>query len=434
LGVQIPLPWQHIPDEFFQTSLVASSSAFSTLIRQVISGEISDEDRERFDEMILDESREEEFRAVLAERFEYQKNKNLTIQDYSDEKSVIADASQNDESAWDPMVRAIVNGAAVRKMPIRRLSWNIAAAASIVVLLGLTIYFYLNFYSKPVSVVKTPKEIVFNKNDVPPGSNKATLTLGNGSTITLDSAHIGELAQQGNVDIVKTQTGKLAYTESSEKPTSVSYNTLSTPRGGQHQLILSDGTKVWLNAASSITYPTAFTGKERKVIITGEAYFEVIHNTAQPFKVEVDGSEIEDIGTHFNINAYEDEPSIKTTLIEGAVRVKTAFKNALLKPGQQAVIADNAKQQIKIVQDVNTENVIAWKEGKFRYESENIESIMRQVARWYDVEIVYRGKVNETFTGGISRQANVSELLKILEYSNKVKFEIEGKSIIVEPR
>jgi transmembrane sensor len=296
------------------------------------------------------------------------------------------------------------------------------AAASIIFLLGGAYFLFFN-KTKP-AIAQTQQERF--KNDVAPGGNKAILTLGNGKQIILDSAANGELAKQGNAKIIKTDSGKLAYNTTNEKPTEVLYNVLTTPKSGQHQLILSDGSKVWLNAASSIKYPTAFVGNEREVEITGEVYFEVEHNDKMPFKVKAGNQTIEDLGTHFDINAYTDEPEMKITLAEGSIKIASN----ILKQGQQAHVYQD---QIKILSDADVEEAIAWKNGYYKYNSTDIQSLMRQAARWYDVDVVYEGKIPEDkFTGKIPRSVNLTEWLKILEYS-EVKFKIDGKKLTVMP-
>jgi len=265
------------------------------------------------------------------------------------------------------------------------------------------------------------------KEDIAPGHNGAILHLSNGKTIALDSTADGVIAQQGDLKIVK-KDGKLTYIGKSDK---VVYNDIVTARGQQWELELPDGTKVWLNAASSIHYPLSFKGKERLVKITGEAYFEVVHNSAQPFKVQVGNMEIEDIGTAFNVNAYADEPSTKTTLVEGSVKVSTGNNSKLLTPGQQAITQENNSVQVK--KNVNVEEVISWKNGQMKFENEDLQTIMRQISRWYDVDITYQDNIpHKIFNGGISRKSNLSELLKILEFEG-VNFTQKGRNIIVNP-
>jgi len=265
------------------------------------------------------------------------------------------------------------------------------------------------------------------KEDIAPGHNGAILHLSNGKTIALDSTGDGVIAQQGGLKIVK-KDGKLSYIGKSDK---VVYNDIVTARGQQWELELPDGTKVWLNAASSIHYPLSFKGKERLVKITGEAYFEVVHNSAQPFKVQVGNVQIEDIGTTFNVNAYSDEPLTKTTLVDGSVKVSTGNNTKLLTPGQQAITQENNSIQIK--KNVNVEEVISWKNGQIRFENEDLQTIMRQISRWYNVDITYQDNIpNKIFNGGISRKSNLSELLKILEFEG-VHFTQKGRNIIVNP-
>ncbi|HEY0176147.1 MAG TPA: FecR domain-containing protein, partial [Pedobacter sp.] len=268
-----------------------------------------------------------------------------------------------------------------------------------------------------------------------PGGNKAVLTLADGSKISLTDAVNGALAEQAGITVNKTKDGQLIYTVSKIRPgtDSAAYNTIETPKGGQYQVILPDGTSVWLNAASSLRYPAFFTGNERKVQLEGEAYFEVAKNPAMPFRIVSKGQVAEVLGTHFNINSYQDEPGIKTTLLEGSVRVLNSRSHTavLLKPGQQSNTAIDGTTTLR---NVNPEQYVAWKSGKFIFADANIESIMRQVSRWYNVEIEYKGDISkEKFGGRASRFTNVSELLEILELTDQVHFDIHGRRIIVMP-
>jgi len=269
-----------------------------------------------------------------------------------------------------------------------------------------------------------------------PASSKAVITLANGKQIVLDSAGNGTLATQGNVQLVKLADGQIAYNEATTQHggEEVSYNTLSNPRGSRViSLTLSDGTKVWLNAASSLTYPTAFTGVERKVSITGEAYFEVTHHATQPFIVSKNNMEVRVLGTHFNVNAYDDEPGIKVTLLEG--RVKVSLRQArgagsvTIQPGQQAVSGNNG--QLTVNHTADMDQVMAWKNGNFYFNHTDLQTVMRQISRWYDVDVSYEGQLPEMYFGGdVSRDNSASEVLKILAESN-VHFRIEGRKIIV---
>jgi hypothetical protein len=243
-----------------------------------------------------------------------------------------------------------------------------------------------------------------SNNDVAPGSNKAMLTLGDGATIMLDSAHNGMLAEQGNSRINKLTDGRLAYQASTEKPTEILYNTLATPRGGQYQLLLPDGSQVWLNAASSITYPTAFAGNTREVSIRGEVYFEVAKNKQKPFIVRSDRDTITVLGTRFNVNSYADEPAGKTTLLEGSVRIS----NKVLQPGE--AYARGRVMKTDIQQDVS------WVNGAFNFNNMDLKSIFRQLSRWYDVEIVYPAVLpDKVIRGKMGRDLNLSEVLSIFQ-------------------
>ena len=306
---------------------------------------------------------------------------------------------------------------------------RIAVAASILGILVLSGFLLFN-RSGETSFVKGKVNNKRFKNDVSPGGNKAILTLADGSTIVLDEAQNGELAQQGNSKIIKLD-GKLSYDPVNKNPKEVVYNTISTPNGGQYQLELADGSLVWLNATSSIRFPTTFIGKERRIEITGEAYFEIAKNREMPFIVAVNGAEVQVLGTHFNINAYNDEDNVRTTLLEGSVKFVSGDNSNILKPGQQFQLAKNGA--FNVANDVNVDEVVAWKNGLFAFENATIEKVMRQFSRWYDVEIEYRGKTDDLFIAEMRRNIKLSDALKALELTGKVKFDIEGKKIIVMP-
>jgi transmembrane sensor len=307
--------------------------------------------------------------------------------------------------------------------------WRWVAAASIILALGFSSWFFFNNKGD-----KQQEIVELNvTNDIkPPEENRATITLTNGQTVYLDSAAIGSLAVQGSVKLVKLANGKIAYqTGSDEIIETPAYNTLTNPKGSRVvDMTLADGSRVWLNAGSSITYPVVFIENERTVTITGEAYFEVAPDKTKPFKVTKGQMQVEVLGTHFNVNAYDDEKNIKVTLLEGAVRLKTNEENQILKPGEQAQVSGN----ISILKNVDVEAVMAWKDGRFKFSSVDIETIMRQVARWYDIDIEYRGKVEGTLSGGLARNVNASQLFHVLELTDKVRFEIEGRKVIVTPK
>lgn len=330
---------------------------------------------------------------------------------------------------WQSVISKAENGKVVR-IRSRKL-WMVAASVLIVLAVGFS-YFYLNKNENN----KMPGSMAKNtmlKNDIAPGGNKAVLTLANGFTITLDSAQNGILSQQGNSQVIKLNDGKLIYQKDrNTNAVAVQYNTITTPRGGQYQLVLADGSKVWLNAASSIRFPTAFTGKERNVQITGEAYFEVAHNASMPFHVKVNNMDVAVLGTHFNINTYDDGGVMKTTLLEGSVRVSQGIKSVLITPGEQAQIADK-EDKIEIKRNVDLEEVVAWKNGKFVFSDANIKTVMDQLARWYNFNIEFTGEIKDKFHVEITRNTNVSNVFKILEGTGGVHFKIEENKVLVMP-
>lgn len=318
--------------------------------------------------------------------------------------------------------------------------WQLPAAAAILLILALVLF--ISYYKKLSNSnidANTASTIVHKVNDIAPGGNKALLTLADGTTIVLDSASNGTIGKQGNITIQKLSNGLLAYTINGKVVTendAMFYNTISTPRGGKYQLILEDGTKVWLNAASSIRFPVKFGGGQRKVDITGEAYFEVAKNKDLPFRVNAASSQVEVLGTHFNINAYDDESFVKTTLLEGAVKVSVHLsdqhpEDAFLKPGQQSSIDNYGK--IKIISNADTAEAVAWKNGRFQFTSADLKTILRQIARWYNVNVIYKGNADIHFTGQLSRTENVSKIFDQLALTGEVHFKIDGNNIIVTP-
>lgn len=343
-----------------------------------------------------------------------------------------------EKTDWDALLERVVS--VDKRSPKRSITFPLirwVAAAVILITVGIGSWFYISHQGsdRPGSPYA---------NDVPPGGNDAVLTLADGSKISLTDADEGELLQAGGVRIVKAVDGQLIYSIDPARlkaQDAITFNTITTPRGGQYQVNLPDGTKVWLNAASSLKFPTTFTKlKERKVELSGEAYFEVAKHKEQPFKVisaianSSRAQEIAVLGTHFNINAYDDEPETKTTLLEGSVNVSARrggkSESILLIPGQQAVLTNS---ELKM-QAADTEEAVAWKNGNFVFNNERIESIMRKIARWYNVEVVYQGKITDNdFIGTVPRFKNISEALTILELTNTVHFKVEGRRITVMP-
>lgn len=313
--------------------------------------------------------------------------------------------------------------------PFAYLKWSAAAILILGVAAGL--YFTAGYQKKQqlATALGSLKE-----NTVLPGSNKAVLTLADGSVVNLENVQKTKGINQGNTSLVNSKDGLLVYTanRSGDKEADKLYNKISIPRGGQYQLKLPDGTQVWLNSASTLRFPTRFSGNERNVELTGEAYFEVAKNKNMPFKVRVNQVEVKVLGTHFNIMAYDDEQSINTTLLEGSVNVSGNMQHTLIRPGQQARFKKTAGSLN--VEEVNLAEAVAWKNGNFLFADDDIETIMRKISRWYDVDVEYRGNLTDkNFAGSISRSENVSEVLKTLELTGTIHFKMEGRRIIVMP-
>jgi len=307
---------------------------------------------------------------------------------------------------------------------------KVLVAASVVLLLAIGAYWLMIDNNGNGTVVINQPE---TSHDVAPGKYKAKLTLSDGSVVILDSTRSKKIVQDGDAALT-IMDGKVVY-DASGNTNKVLYHTLSTSVGESFATVLSDGTKVWLNSESSITYPASFVGNARPVTMTGEAYFEVAKDVRRPFTVSVTGPdgkacEIGVVGTHFNVMAYADEPQILATLLEGAITVKKDNATKLLAPGQQALL--NATEAIKIVNDVNTDVVTAWKDQTFYFKSDDLKTILKHLGRWYGIEVEYREKVpNEKFSGMISRNKNLSEVLRMLEQSSDLQFDISGNKVIV---
>ncbi|MBB5436924.1 ferric-dicitrate binding protein FerR (iron transport regulator) [Pedobacter sp. AK017] len=324
-----------------------------------------------------------------------------------------------------------INGILAMQVPVqikpqKKQLWKwVGAAAAILVVLSTGIYLKIN--NAKVSEQVVSKE----QTDVDPGVNKAILTLATGKKILLEDAKNGVLTSEDNATIRKTGAGQVEYlVADNQATTAILLNTMTTPRGGQYHLILADGTKVWLNAASSITYPIRFAGKERKIEITGEAYLEVAHLADQPFHVVSRGQDVEVLGTHFNVNAYADEPVTKTTLLEGSVRITAEGHTKILKPGEQAILSSTGLK----MSSADIDETMAWHEGDFVFNSQTLEEIMRTVSRWYDVDVDYTHyKFNkQTFTGVVSRSRKLSAVINTIKKSMPtLKFDIHGKKVAI---
>ncbi|MDB5148009.1 MAG: hypothetical protein JWQ57_2029 [Mucilaginibacter sp.] len=309
----------------------------------------------------------------------------------------------------------------------KRSIWKLAMAAASVIIVASAVAILFRQASKPAK-----SNTIAQKNDIRPGRNKAVLTLANGQKITLTDSINGPIAVQSNIKIAKTAKGQIVY----ELPKGVAdtdlaprYNTIEAPTGGQWEVILPDRSRVWLNAKSSLTYPTYFAGNERKVQLKGEAYFEIAHNAKMPFKVSSREQTVEVLGTHFDIMAYDDDNIIKTTLLEGSVKISSNGQSRILVPGEQAQVSDAGT---KVTNEIDLEDVVAWKNGYFKF-NDSLENVMRKISRWYNIEIKYANNVDPSlrFGGKISRYKNLSSALKIMELTGNIHFKIEGRRVTV---
>ncbi|GGH64305.1 ferric-dicitrate binding protein FerR (iron transport regulator) [Filimonas zeae] len=310
--------------------------------------------------------------------------------------------------------------------PVKRLPqrWRWVAAASVLVL-ATGGYFWFKGNPTPA-----PQVAVAPAKDIAPGKEGAILTLADGSTVVLDSLQNGWGTTQQSANI-QLQNGQLKYEAQAGASAAIAYNTLSTPRGRQFSIALPDGSRVWLNAASSITFPTSFTGNERLVSVTGEAYLEVAGSAKSPFRVRInDKTTVEVLGTSFNINAYDDEPVIATTLLAGRVRVNTEARAALLKPGQQAQITPQSALTVK---QADVAAVTAWKDGHFIFSNTELKELMRQLERWYDIEVAYKPGVEQImFSGDMQRSLTLMQVIKGLDNMG-ARFKLDGRKLLVTP-
>jgi ferric-dicitrate binding protein FerR (iron transport regulator) len=384
------------------------------LLKQYAAQKMSGEEEQELFNVIDDAEHEEAIKLALMQMLQNQS----------------ADNNFN-EDEWNVVLKKILNtkkNTTAVHHKIKAFHWTrIAAAAILLIAVGLGVFF--SSHNTQKNLAETNVKSAALKNDIAPGGNKAILTLGNGSRVILDSTMKATIIKQGETTISKPQNGDLVYSSDNvDKENEVIYNTLSTPMGAQYSLQLPDGSKAWLNAASSITFPTAFNGSNRNVSITGEVYFEVAKDKTKPFIVNVNDIQVEVLGTHFNINSYSDEDAIKTTLLEGSVKILKAGKTAMLAPGQQAVINNS---DINLLNSVDIDQVIAWKEGNFYFKNDDMTEIAKQLSRWYNADIMIKKQTSKHYTGIISRSNNISAVLKMLELAGDVQFEIDGNNITV---
>lgn len=326
-----------------------------------------------------------------------------------------------------------------KRIIIKKRQWklfrDVATSAAAVLILAAATFYLFKHRKEDNNILPKEKATTVILNDIPPGQTTALLTLADGKTLVLDSTAIGQLAQQGGT-VVLNDKGTLKY-QPKDASDETLFNTLTTAFGETYAMVLADGSKVWLNAGASIKYPVAFAGNERKVTVTGEVYFEVAKDKSKPFTVHVMGAtgnemDVQVLGTHFNINAYNDETNIRTTLIEGAVKIKQGSTETLLSPGQQAQVTNGVT---KVIPDANISAVTAWKNGRFYFGRNDISVVMPQLKKWYNVEVVYEGaKPSNLFIGEMERNLMLSQVLRGLEFTSGVHFRIDlaGRKLIVE--
>jgi len=347
----------------------------------------------------------------------------------SEEVEWFATVANEEEILKAAMLKNIQNEIGVQANRSTRKLWSrIAAAAAILLVVGAALFFYTQRHLEGSGATRD-----LLANDIKPGGNKAYLVLSNGKRVSLTDAANGELAKEAGVEITKTADGQVVYaTRGSDEESSdgIKYsnalNTIETPRGGQYQVRLPDGSKVWLNAASKLIYPVSFNGRGQRVVeLSGEAYFEIFKNKLQPFVVKSKNQEVTVLGTHFNVNSYADEPDTKTTLLEGSVRIN----GLVLKPNEQAILA-GGKLSVK---EVVAASFTDWKDGQFYFRNEALPSVMRKLARWYNVDIQFQGEIDQTttFSGMVSKYDQISKVLTLMEKSEGLHFKIEGRNVTV---
>ncbi|GAA4314565.1 DUF4974 domain-containing protein [Mucilaginibacter gynuensis] len=410
----------------------------SALFEKLLKNECSEEEADRILALFADKDLDNDLKALIIAQLQQPPAANLN-------NAVSDDVQKSLDLGLDEILRS--NPSQIS--PKRNILFTkriLYAAAVTLVFISVVFYYFTKQKHIPTLAARPQKQLIV------PGSNKAILTLSNGVQINLADASNGEIAKQADISIKKTKSGVLVYEDKAKADSKTAntagplLNTITTPKGGQYELVLPDGSKVWLNAASSLKYPAQFTGNERVVELNGEGYFEIMSvqrlNTKSgkaekmPFIVMNNHQRIEVVGTKFNVNAYTDEEDIKTTLLTGAVKVSVLQQGekregnapVMLSPGQQSTVADNSLN----VKAVNTELAVAWKNGVFQFDNEDIKAVMRKIARWYDVEVTYQGNMDgKVFSGTISKYKNVNDVLKMLQFTGSVSFTIKDRKIIV---
>ncbi|OQP52659.1 hypothetical protein A4H97_25405 [Niastella yeongjuensis] len=388
----------------------------------------SQDERKELADLISDDHNKNRFMQLMSETWEHYQN----------------DGDWITASASDAMLKHILAKEETSEVPVKRIAWpRLAAAAAVLIIIAGAAWFIINNNKK-----ETPAAIQELAQDAAPGSYKAQLTLADGSHITLDSAALGQLAKQGNTTVIN-KAGELLYKPEGGDQ-SIIYNTITTNRGETYSFSLADGSKVWLNSASTVRFPVAFTGADRRIEITGEVFVKVAKDKTHPFIVSASGMEVKALGTEFNVNAYGDEGGVSATLVEGSVSVgrrpayakasageaegreekaKEEDQSVILKPGEQVSVTQSS--QLSQPVQVQIEEVIGWKDGFFHFESAELPAILRQFARWYDIEVVYEGPVTKRkFFTIVQRSSTLKNVLALLQ-DNNINYKIEGKKLIV---
>lgn len=375
------------------------------LILRYLRGATSPEEEAALQQWLAEDEQNHSFLASLEE-------------DSANEEVMEFFSSTDVPSAWKKVSAQTIHKRKI-KTPATRV-WRYAAVITLVIATAATVY-YLMTPSSPSKIAD--REIPSYQNDIAPGGNKATLELADGTIVLLEQAKNGKLASSMGIQIIK-QNGRLIYDMVVPDLQQVSYNKVSTPNGGQYQIVLPDGSKAWLNAASSLRFPTAFVGEERVVELNGEAYFEIEKDAKKPFRVKVGDVSVNVLGTNFNVSAYD--ASVSTTLLEGSVEVTKGVLSQMISPGEQARVTDTIQ-----LMEVDTSQVVAWKNGFFQFSHTGLPDIMKQLERWYDVEVDYKQLPEIHFTGTISRNNNISKVLNMLELTSELRFEIDGDKIMI---
>jgi ferric-dicitrate binding protein FerR (iron transport regulator) len=428
---------------------VPTSPPYADIFQRLLEGRVSPAEAEALIEWLSRDQQDPEAKARILAQLQWVVAGDRISDDIQSKMEARLPAILgNDDRAESSVIRT-------RRTPVFPLV-RYSSVAAVLLLIGAGIYLFPHHQKPAIPAVSRTARF---KKDIPPGRQGAILTLADGRTVVLDSLGNGVVAIQAGTKITLNNGGLAYNAETIERPSTdaagsatgatassdIVYNTMTTPKGRQFQVTLPDGTRVWLNAASSLRYPTAFTGKERKVMVTGEAYFEVVRDATHPFLVQVNPTTtVEVLGTHFNINAYSDEASISTTLLEGSVRIHSGNEKAVLEPGQQAQVGEQTQVgqspgtgssvSIKIIAKANLEKVMAWKNGVFDFQDATLEEVMRQLQRWYDIDVVYeKGIPKIEFIGKMGRDLSFSEVLGGLQLS-KVHFRLEdGRKLVVLP-